>query len=349
MPIQGGAWALPMLHPDIPFVLTDSTVEADEIALAKLAIHAHKLGVPLRAGRYQTTTKSLIRQLQHHLNPDLKETVTPRLGLVIQPEGSGIHVNIDALGLVPVFRLKPLVDELNAYQPGLGLWVLKVANSVRKDVYPIFDFTTVVDAYAYSRGVYELTDESYAETLNEQEGTQRTIDELRDEYEEMWPSDLFEVLGGHKWVITGIAGIDSTPLADIPTDAQVSAFAKACTDQRLSAILTDFIQLKKVAENRDTPLSTVDRPICNYTDEPLYDFLGASCFLVWDEVDPISEIVSHHEENLMNGGEATETHAVFKVPTTEPDDLTRVVDFINAYAAFHKAVAGAFKHFEILQ
>lgn len=345
MPIQGGAWALPRFHPDVPVSLTTTLVEDSEATLAKLALHAKSMGLPLPRGKFKSTGHTLIDQFDKFFKENDPSHHTPVIELVISTNEEGIEITVGAQSRIPAYLVKDLVLELNALKKGMGYWALNIALAVEHAAFPVYDFPRTADAFLYCYGGWEMTDENYADSLRERYEEDMTIEQLREEHEGLWPSDLIEDVDGNEWLFTRRAiGYQTSP--DTCTEAEVLRYLKRCKDTRICEILNSFISLSSLIKERNESELWKYGEVTNEYGESPCDFIGATCFLAWGSFDITDEVYSHYEEYLMNGGEASDEHARFTFKGVQPEGLTRVINFMESYRAFHDGVTRAFSHFK---
>lgn len=356
-PIQGGAWCLPSLHPDIPTVLRAAETGLAEKAFAGFALQAHADGVRLPGGRFTTISHAINKQWRALINSSLKDHNSP-LNMSMQLHGTDekITVSIGVPGTLEILRMKALVEALNAAADGLGWWVAELANSAARDYYPIYTLEKTADNFCSNEGT-SLTDADLVETINDREGRdeddQMNDQELAEAYCGMWPSDLIDAVDGHSWLFhqqrwdkkTGQHQlIGEKPF--IASDADANEFLKRSGGEpHLKAAVQAFAELSIELGRTDSKLKNGSRGEA-YEDEYV-EAIGASCALVWDDSTLLMQCVSHWEVDLQNCGEYTDEHITFSADSMSDEDIGTLIQSIKDFVERHRAISKAFSFFEV--
>lgn len=118
-----GAWCLPSLSPLVPLRVQDGASKANS-SLAKFILAANSAGVPVVGENFTDLQVTITQQWSTYLraNGDSDNVLPMQLSIEAHPEL--VHVEVTPESVIPLFRLKPMVEKLNAYRAGLGWWVL---------------------------------------------------------------------------------------------------------------------------------------------------------------------------------------------------------------------------------
>jgi PRTRC genetic system protein F len=355
-PINGGAWCLPGIHPDIPVVIDTGDLAADAI-IARLALEAHAAGVCIPEGEFTTPEDTLKKQWTNYVNSAVGEHSSLYMHMQVHAATDNITVGFEPPGNIEIFRMKPLVEELNAACRGLGWWVVDVAFSACQDRYQIYTPVVVADYLEMNVPGNSFADSDVVANFNEWEGTDLTQAQIQESNEFFWPSDLIKSVGDHAWMLKRTLYDPKTgrfnPIGKKPYVASLSkarAFAKNSTDPRLKQAVADFILLHEELARKDSLMREVE-PSSNFYASEDYDpeCIGAAAGLVWDSPELSLEIIEHHEQDLQNSGEYTETHFVFSASPNDPSSICRLVNSIKDFALRHGAISKAYSHFENIE
>jgi PRTRC genetic system protein F len=268
-PINGGAWCLPGIHPDIPVVIDTGDLAADAI-IARLALEAHAAGVCIPEGEFTTPEDTLKKQWTNYVNSAVGEHSSLYMHMQVHAATDNITVGFEPPGNIEIFRMKPLVEELNAACRGLGWWVVDVAFSACQDRYQIYTPVVVADYLEMNVPGNSFADSDVVANFNEWEGTDLTQAQIQESNEFFWPSDLIKSVGDHAWMLKRTLYDPKTgrfnPIGKKPYVASLSkarAFAKNSTDPRLKQAVADFILLHEELARKDSLMREVE-PSSNF-------------------------------------------------------------------------------------
>lgn len=364
-PMSGGAWCLPSLHPDIPFVLDNGDTVID-CNLASFALEAHALGVLLPAGKFTTTTASVKAQWEKYIASVCpghnKKVAAADLDMAIYATPDEIIVSISAVSAIDTLRMKPLVEALNAACKGLGWWVFDVAsNASREGQYPIYDPRAIADFLQQSNFSEGMTDESVIEAINDnyygsrdQEKEFTTRQECEEENQVFWPSDLISSFGDHAWMFGANYDSDKkkyTVIGKKPFASNLVAarkFVKGRGAVELRNAVQCFIDLHEDLERPDSWMKRHDLNKVSDEDDFNGETIGASCILVWDDEIMAHDLIYHHESDLQNGGEYSENHIVYRADIGNEEMLYDLFQSTKDFVIRHTLISAAFANFEVI-
>ncbi len=355
-PINGGAWCLPGIHPDIPYVLDTGDLAADSI-IAALTLQSHAAGMCIPDGEFISPEDTLKKQWTNFIKAAEGESPYLFMHMHVHVSEESITVDFSPPGTIEIFQMKSLVEELNSVCKGLGWWVAQVAFSACQDRYQIYTPVIVADFLEMDVPGNSFSDDNVVENFNEWESTSLTKEEIQESHGLFWPSDLIKSVDDHAWMLSRTLYDTNTgrfnPIGKRPYIASLKkarAFAKKSTDLRLKQAVTDFILLHEELTRKDSLMREVERDtgFNEYEGEDA-ERIGAAAALVWDSHELSLEIIEHHEQNLQNCGEYAETHFRFSASPNDTASTCRLVNSIKDFAVRHGAISKAYSHFEILE
>lgn len=348
-PFVGGAWCLPALNGEIPMVL-EPGVSLIPQNTAAFSLEAHASGVRLPAGKFTDTQSTLLKQLKDYVAMTCGKEDPLELGVHVTVDGNEINLYISAVSGIPVFRLRSVIEELNAFHDGLGWYVYDTIAAASADGYRMYLPKDIGNFAEYLWFGDESDDESYAERIREENGldSSTTLQELRDDYSPVWPSDLVDAFNGNKWMLWG-SKFSAKKKRMVPVPRPKAICAKTARTLLSSGIPK---ALEKVVEqtlslNAELMKRTALHSKCSLDEEDGFhgSKIGAACIVVWDETTMPLEVLQHYEEMEMNGGEATDLHLKFTANTLDPEQMTLLIQSFKDFVTRHAAISRVLQHF----
>lgn len=350
-PASTGCFRIPAIDEAVPARLAKDLQRAQ--TLARFAKAAECAGVPLPIGDFLNIEQVVAAQWSQFLATNYPQGVFDGLAgePVIGVYDDSLQVLINAESRLNAYRLKPVVEQLEAAAPGLGWFLEAVLSQASYHAHQIYDMgmaTYMVEVF--HSNLDEFTDQGYARALLLENGEdlpekgpipQETIDELKQQYS-FWPSDLLVEVGGHAHLLRHW----HTPSAAKPKvmkRRQAKRWLNANPRNALASAVDAAIQLQRALE-RDPKRDFVWN---GHDDET--ETMGALCFLVWDVPDLLFEAVQHFEQNQYNGGTVVEAFARNTLDLTKANDedlqnlAASTVEYFNRWALLGKLLS----HFPI--
>jgi PRTRC genetic system protein F len=334
-PPPRGCLFIPAIAADVPVRLDPSAARSR--ILARFCRASAAAGVPLPSGEFRGIEEVLraqwLQQLQRCMAPQCfaGAPATP----AFQVDDQSLQVVIGACADLTVYRLKPVVEALEASRPGLGWFVHGVLAAAPQHALQLYDtgFTTcLLDGLQLDLDAF--SDECYARMLLSEQGDApppdqpvpaECIDALREQYA-YWPSQLLRDVDGHAHLLGHWGGAGGCRPAQL-TPARAAHWLRTHSRHAAADLVRTALALE-AACRRDSK-----RAFAWYREDDL-DSVGALCFLAWDQPAMLLEAVSHHEQNTMNGGQAEEAFARCAVLLDARAFEKRVCALARATAAY---------------
>jgi PRTRC genetic system protein F len=349
---MGGAWCLPALHPDVAFTLDLGGTLYDQ-TLAVFALEAHALGVSLPGGKFTTTTNTIAAQWKKYIEAVVGRKSPLALDLAFAVTDKGIAAHVGATRYLNSLRLKPTIEALNEALAGLGWWAYDIVAQSCADRFPIYQIRDYAYFLEENFPCDKFSDQGIVDTFNEMNGEDLTEDEVREQFQGVWPSDLIKDVDGHRWMLSPGDYDYATQRytkAKRPRAASLrkaKAFAKGNGPAELRAVVKDFIALHQELKR---PKSLMSEGVPDtFDDEEALDAVGASCMLVWDHDSLAMELLQHHEEFVMGCGQSTDVHITFNAKGVEANHLAHLAQTIKDFVTRYAAISKAFSHFEVIK
>lgn len=330
-----------------------------EQILANLALEAHAHGVALPGGKFTTTKNTLQAQWKTYIAAACGPQLPVSMDLAFSVSPAAIKVQLSPGMNIAVLRMKPIVEGLNKALKGLGWWVFEAASAATQDRYPIYRVQDAADFLEYScfAGA-DFSDESFIEEYNQSCGEDLTREQMDEEGNFFWPSDLIKAVDGHTWLLGRVERDphthNLTTLGKKPyiaTIDEVHKFLKGRAPKELKIIVADFLALLHDLTRPDSLMKDAAAPI--HDDDADYEYssecIGASCALVWDNEDMPLNLLRHHEVEMQEHGEYEEIHIEFKADPANQVSVSRLVQSIKDFVTRHAAIGKAFSHFEVIK
>lgn len=336
-----GAWCLPSLSPLVPHRVHEGASLADS-SLAKFSLCAHRCGVPLVEDRFLGLQVTATQQWRAYLNAqgDLDNPLP--MSLSIDGHPGYVHVELTSQSEIPLFRLKGMVEKLNALHDGLGWWAWFLIEDASSN-YPMYSFGYQRHAALFAGWFEADTDQEAVEYIRECHGFEGTLEQMREELSTIWPSDFAAAAGGHGWMYRVREGANQQHPKRMSL-AQVKAIAINCADPEIQQVLFAGLALeeannRKILGNWDQYHGAV--PECD--DLEGCETLGSTCFVCWDAPSICFEVVEHAERFLMEA-ESRESFRIWRMSTDDPRALRNGVRALKAFMDLH-ARLGKFMSF----
>lgn len=267
---------------------------------------------------------------------------------MIEIDDDALRFVVYAQSSLNAYRLKPVVEALEAQAPGLGWFVQSVLTAASSHALQIYDMGMAASMLeVFHADLDEFTDEGYARAILLANGEspppagkpihQQTVDELREQYG-FWPSDLLADVGGHAHLLQHW----QPQLTNRPKVMSARAAARWLRDRpgHLQAETVEAALGLQRALARDR-----ERAFVWDGDRDETEPLGAMCFLAWDAPQLLFEAVQHHEENQYNGGQAVEAFARRTLALAEADDAQlralarRIANYLHCWSLLARLLA----------
>ncbi|TWO71491.1 PRTRC system protein F [Caenimonas sedimenti] len=339
-----GCFCLPALDEAIPTELTNE--RGRRRSLARFAQASEKIGVPLPSGTFTSIEQMLEAQWSGYATSvfaHLSEELAPAKPYVTVRDDR-LEVAIGACSGLSVYRLKPVIEALEAAEPGIGWFVHSVLDKCRVHGHEIYDLALAGYVFYGHIDMHEFTDEAYARALLWEEGVEPPedgplppdqIEEMRGNYG-MWPSDTIADAGGFKHLY-GYVAVETGPKSargetdrrpKVASDTKVRQWLRANGGHQLQPAVDVALRLKTALAMDKDRAFVWHSPRDPYQGED-WDPMGALALLTWDDPGLLIEAVEHHEQNLMNGGQAIEAFARTSLPLSAATRLTKLVDLAS--------------------
>lgn len=350
-PAPSGCLSLPILDDAVPARLGQERLR--QRTLARFAIAAARSGVQLPAGGFHAIEQVLVAQWNGFLarrDPTGSADVlagTP----VLEIDDDALRVVIHAQSRLNAYRLRPVIEQLEAQATGLGWFVEGVLTQASAHGLQIYDMrmaSTLLDVFHGE--LEEFSDPGYARAILQAHGDaagdaaapipQDTLDALRSDYG-FWPSDLLADVGGHGHLLAPWYSRQG---------ARPQTMGARCATRWLrrhrghagAVVVNAALRLQR-ALARDRERAFV------WTGDDDTEPLGALCFLAWDAPELLLEAVQHFEENQYSGGLAVEAFARCVLPLSQASDaqLRQLARRTAAYLHRWTLLAQLLAHFPL--
>lgn len=336
-----GVWCLPSLSPLVPLRVQDGASKANS-SLAKFILAANSAGVPVVGENFTDLQVTITQQWSTYLraNGDSDNVLPMQLSIEAHPEL--VHVEVTPESVIPLFRLKPMVEKLNAYRAGLGWWAWFLIEDAGF-CYPMYSFSFQRHA-AYFAGWFDGdSDEGAAEFIRENQAVNGTVAELQEQFSGVWPSHFAAAAGGHGWMY-GVKEGASQHRPRRMTLKEAKEVLKACSDPEIQSVVAAGLDLCNAS--RRHRLGEWDQSHGDVPDghemEGL-DALGSTCFVVWDTPEVCMEVVEHSERWLQES-EYRDSFRTWRISTEDPKAMRAGVRALKAFIDLHSCL-GRFMSF----
>jgi PRTRC genetic system protein F len=333
----------------------------EPIPLASFALQGNALGVPLPAGRFDDPLKTLTQQWSDYIKACCGHSILS-LGIRIRSGDNEICADIYAEPGIATFRLKPMIEQLNAAKAGMGWFVHDAVKAIGDQRIPIYLPSTMLDLGDYLWFQDCSTDAEFASRIREEEGgKKRTLAQLKEEYSHPWPSDLDAAVDGHTWMLGRHYWPEHQAKRPkgwrkprVPSKAEAKAFAaRADVPEELRRVVADAIGLLEDAKKKSHPLADIGHlnedelaELYGHYDEYI-GRIGAMCFVAWDDPEILHEAVSHFEELEMQSSESCEVHFVIRAPHGDEAATDKAVKQLKAVVQRFALASKLLSHFNL--
>ena len=323
----------------------------NDMTLAMFSLEAHRHGVGLPGGTFRTVEKTLVAQWDKFIKSLTLSNDPLNVELQFKVEPEALVARVVCESRITTLRLKPLVEALNALQPGLGWWVFDVAARSDRDMFPMYSISGFETLLRTDMWLDSFSDQAVLDRMNECCEEEQTMEQLKDESSVLWPSDLIDSVDGHLWMLKvhdlpeeqrACAANQKPSLATLE---EVSAFLNSRAPSELVAATKDFLMLHQELERSESQIKLGTR---EFSEESMYDMetMGASCVLVWDDHALPWDLIEHAEQREMECGEATTTAIQFTATGSTSEDMESFTSMIKDFVTRYAAIGRAFSHFE---
>lgn len=330
--------------------------------MAAFALEAHAQGVVLPGGSFTNLQHTLTTQLQKYIKASCGPNDPLMFDINVSFAEDVIKIYICATSGIPDIRLKSVIERLNFERAGLGWFVYDtIMAAANNDRYPIYTPEEICGIAQYIWFNYCMSDEGYAEELRAENGwsADYSIEKIKDECGGYWPSDLLNDFSGHEWMLKTYMETKAgrKPIGKKPRVLGIAAAKKASQDQRipgdLRQVVLSALELQAELDRKDSTLSkaaglTSQDMEDYYGDDPdCHERYGAACILCWDKVHMMHEVIQHHEEYAMNGGESTDIFYVLRADPSSPGEVSALINSFQDFLRRHAAISELLQHFEV--
>jgi PRTRC genetic system protein F len=347
-PFQG-CLCLPELSPDIPVELSDDDLPAN-CSLARLSLAMQKLGIDVPDDPFVSMRAALHKQLNTWLQRICGDGLQLQLLLTLVGTSDHVAIHVEAQPDLAVFSIEKLTTELEALQTGLGRWALAVIERAANR-YPIYSPREIVGMIEYIQP-FGNTDEEVAKEINANNGEELAVEEMRENYQLFWPSDLIKNADGNAWVY----GFPNANDAHAPTLQRIGIEKMAALKKFSSArgVLADFLALDRFMEEHHGTLTDRDARFgdtSSYAGEEVDQYqppLGSTSLLIWDEEitgDLHLDILEHFEQYVMQDC-TNEVHRSFVINTNDPVAMAKGIENLGLFFQVHALVGRAIHNYK---
>ena len=337
-----GCFALPALSAEIPFALEQATER--KRVLARLALAGEAGGLALPGGMMHTLEEVVAQQWSNYT-----EALTPRAGegmkgtptfLVTDEQ---LQVVIGARPDILTYRLKPVVDPLEAALPGLGWFITSVLDQVQSKGLFCYDMPMVVYHLDYRlTELDEFTDQCFARVVLMEEGdydyepgtpvSDETMEALREQYVH-WPSDILAAVDGHQHLLGTVSyrpARDKRAKGTPVSLAKVKHWLRANAQHPQASCVHAAVALKAAVSKRNA----ADFNFFSNANGSDVESIGAMCFVAWDDPHLLWETASHAEEQAYNCGDVMEAFARKTIPLDKGLTDQQLADLVTETKGF---------------
>lgn len=343
---QHGTFVLPEIASDVPFILGDRHLS--EMLLAKFSLAAERAGMQYPGGKYTNLQDVIAKQLQGWIDQNVSKDALELLAgnPSVEVSNTGLKFFMISASALQTFRLKPVVEALEAVKPGLGWFVADVITSSSGNGMNVYGPSLM--GYRAEAMFYGATsDAEFAKMIAEEGGDSEPESEdeilavLRDNEENFpcYPSDVLSNVGGHAHLLGWGHELKQERPKILDLKRATRAIKGLDMPQNLRSCVEQAIALKRLYDRDKTG------EYC-WNGEDDADQLGAVFMLAWDDPYLLYELVEHEETDMMNSGTGMECLLRLNVPAEalecEFDQLARK---IRAYFEQWSALGKLMRHF----
>lgn len=321
-----GCFLLPAIDQGIPAAIGR---DANRLrVLARFAEAARLEGIALPPGDFSTIEQVVAAQWVQFLGRLAPITSVLRGEPALYVTDTSLSLVIGATASLQAFRLKPVVEQLEAALPGLGWFVhgaLQQANYHGHEQYEMGRSTYMLDCMHGE--LDQFTDDAYARSLLEQQGEdppsgklpEAVMQELRSSYS-FWPSDFLAEVDGHEHLL----GIYKAKQPVKLNSTAAKRWVKQNAAHPLAESVRLAIQLYRACE------ADSERSFVWMSGDDDEHPIGALCFVAWDEPGLLFEAISHWEQYQYEGGAAVEAFARHTLDLTPGINDHQLREFVRA-------------------
>lgn len=327
-----GAWCLPSLSPLVPLRVQDGASKANS-SLAKFILAAHSAGIPVVGENFTDLQVTVTQQWGAYLRHNGDSDNSLPMELSIETHPGLVHVEVTPQSVIPLFRLKPMVEKLNAHHEGLGWWAWFLVEEAGF-CYPMYSFSFQRHS-AYFAGWFDGdSDEEAADAIRQDHGVNGTLSELQEQFSGVWPSHFAEAAGGHGWMYSVKEGAFQHRPRRM-SQKEVEEVLKACRDTEIQALVTAGLTLcKATSRKRIGEWDQYHGLVPEGHELEGLEPLGSTCFVVWDSPEVCMEVVEHSERWLQES-EYRESLRTWRISTDDPKAMRNGVRALKAFIDLH--------------
>lgn len=318
-----GGWCIPAIPPDL--FPTEVSPGDEHRRLASFSLYAHKRGIRLPNAEYVDLAHALQAQLTSYYMQKKPSNPLPA-GLEAQVSDGILSLSGIPQMNLPLIYLKPVFQELESLQSGLGHFVSDSIGMGHGIGITTYNPERLMSAASYAMFYGAETDDQMLleviahHEIEEGASPEEMLEMLRNEYP-LLPSDLIKAMG--------------PLLQDQPRKPMSLASAKRCLacdslSPKASLVLKKAIKFRELRRK-------IDKLKLDFFDDFEGGEIGALAFVVWDDPDVAQEIVEHYERDCY---ESTGTELLYRVKfnLNVQGDWDRAINaytlLIQAYAVF---------------
>lgn len=350
-PLLGGSWCIPGISAGVPSVLKIGETLAPQ-HMAAFALKADAMGVPLPKGKFASPKHSIEKQWRNFIAATCGSSDPLKLSIDCEVTEASLTVTVSVESYIATIRLKPVIEQLNLAQPGLGWFVYDAVAAITR--YPIVRVRDIGDMAQMIWYNGTDTDKALADELramdfdpDEPDSGDLSIDELKNRHAFAWPSDLAETVDGHAWMLGYYSRGHRRTKLTRPTSARnVRRFLlRSEAPSELKSIVAHALALSTEMSRKDGALYDACRPSEGYEEDA--HPIGGACLLVWDDPAAAFEVLEHYEQYELECGNATDVHHTFSADPANDVEIARLVQSIKEFVHRHAAVTRVLQHFPI--
>lgn len=353
---------MPGISAGVPLVLgTNESLAPRNIATFSLEAHANGVGLP--GGSFTDPKNTLLKQIRNYISASCGPRDPLKLELSVDVREDLLTICVSTTSAIPTFRLKPVLEGLNAVRAGLGWFVYDVIVAATQDRYPMYLPRDICGFAEHMWFDVSMSDEDFAQQLRDNEGWDETmsIEQLKAEHQGIWPSDLERAFDDHAWMLNAsvwdskkqrLVSKHKAPKR-VPLAAAKKVARDPATPAELRSVVQAALDLSAELEREDSALNG-DHWLTDEESAERYYYhhdademsrIGGACMIVWDDTSVFYEVLSHWEEFEMNGGNCSDIHYAFR---GDPQDQAAMLALVKSFRDFvsrHAAISKVLQHF----
>lgn len=314
-------------------------------AVAAFALASAEVGVPLPASRFRDPLVTVTEQWRAYVHEQCGDNDLCSATLSLRTTEMLIYIDLDVNMRLNVFRLKPLIEELNTSVDGLGWLVYEAIQETSAHGYPMYLPAQLGEFADYLWFDDAETDSEFLKKLKERGdmNPRTSLKRAREVHHGQWPSDLLAAVDGHGWIY----GWKNHPRPKSATKKAARDFLRRTDNAVHKHVVASALDLLgESPRGKPHILDDVGRPNDGeeLREDPDYEsfgchYYGGAAFVAWNDPQPLIETVSHYEEYVMQADDGTTTHLVIRARCGDHASLLRAANQLKALVRHHALVA----------